>query len=139
MSRATHATTMPAMAARPQRVLVGYDGSSGARRALEAAASLVGYGSTLAVVSVAALEGGDHDDEHALEDARLRLRERQLPVTYASRRGDVADELVTAARALGANLLVVGATAENGARRHGLGTVSGDVVRRAPCDVLVVR
>ncbi len=128
---------MPAMAARPQRVLVGYDGSTSAQRALEAAAGLVGYGSTLAVVSVGA--AGADDAEAVLEDARKRLRERQLPVTYVSRRGDAADELLDAAQVLGANILVVGARTQNGSPRRGLGAVSGDVVRRAPCDVLVVR
>jgi nucleotide-binding universal stress UspA family protein len=125
------------MAAQPRRVLVGYDGSSSGQRALEAAAALVGYGSTLAVVSVGAL-GGD-DTEEVLDDARRRLRERRLPVTYLLRRGDAADELVDAVHVLGANLLVVGARTQNGRVRHGLGAVSGDVVRRAPCDVLVVR
>ncbi len=128
---------MRAMPARPQRVLVGYDGSSSAQRALEAAVGLVGYGSTLAVVYVGAR--GDDDSEAALEDARARLQRRQLPVTYVSRRGDAADELVDAVQVLGASLLVVGARTQNGSLRPGLGAVSGDVVRRAPCDVLVVR
>ncbi len=129
--------TLTAMAAQPRRVLVGYDGSSSAQRALEAAAAFVGYGSTLAVVGVGARI--EDDAEAALEDARGRLRGRQLPVTYVSRRGDAADELVDAARTLGASLLVVGARTENGRQRPGLGAVSADVVRRAPCDVLVVR
>ncbi|HET7745210.1 MAG TPA: universal stress protein [Gaiellaceae bacterium] len=125
------------MAARPQRVLVGYDGSSGARRALETAADLVGYGSTLAVVSVG--QDAADDPEAALEDAREQMRDRRLPATYVLRRGDAVGELVDAARVLGANLLVVGATTQNGDRRHGLGAVSVDVVRCAPCAVLVVR
>jgi nucleotide-binding universal stress UspA family protein len=39
------------------------------------------------------------------------------------------------ARAVGADLVVVG---RRGALRRVLGSVSADVVRRAPCDVLVV-
>jgi nucleotide-binding universal stress UspA family protein len=38
--------------ARSRRIMVGYDGSAAGRRALAAAADLVGYGSTLAVVTV---------------------------------------------------------------------------------------
>jgi nucleotide-binding universal stress UspA family protein len=49
------------------------------------------------------------------------------------------DELLTAVEDLGAGLLVVGARTENGHPGAGLGAVSGDVVRRARCDVLVVR
>jgi nucleotide-binding universal stress UspA family protein len=125
------------MAARPKRVLVGYDGSSSGRRALEAAAGLVGYGSTLAVVSVGARSRDDA--EEWLEDARRRLQGRQLPVTYLPRRGDAANELLDAVETVGASLLVVGARTQNGHRGRELGAVSGDVVRRAPCDVLVVR
>ena len=36
----------------PKSIVVGFDGSQGARRALDAAAHLIGYGSTLTVVSV---------------------------------------------------------------------------------------
>ena len=39
------------MAGSPRRIVTGYDGSEGSLRALDAAAELVGYGSTLVVVS----------------------------------------------------------------------------------------
>ena len=42
------------MAPRPRRIMVGYDGSDAATRALDVAADLVGYGSTLEVVAVRA-------------------------------------------------------------------------------------
>ena len=40
------------MAARARKIMVGYDGSDASTRALDVAADLVGYGSTLAVVTV---------------------------------------------------------------------------------------
>ena len=128
--------TIGRMAARSQRVLVGYDGSESAQKALDVAAAFVGYGSTLAVVSVSSR---GEVAELVLGDARRRLLERQLPATYVARFGDPGEELVDAARALGADVVIVGARTQNGHREVGLGPVSGDVVQRAPCDVLVVR
>jgi len=46
------ASILPCMAAQPRRIVVGFDGSDAAWRALDVAAGLTGYGSTLAVVSV---------------------------------------------------------------------------------------
>jgi nucleotide-binding universal stress UspA family protein len=123
------------MALRPQRILVGYDGSETAQRALDAAADLAGYGSTLAVVSVA--DGKTADG--ALDDARERLLRRQVTALYVSRRGDPADELVDVSRELESDLIVVGRRAQNGLHGPVPGSVSSQVVRQAQCDVLVVR
>jgi nucleotide-binding universal stress UspA family protein len=125
------------MATQPKRVLVCYDGSEAAEKALDAAARLIGYGSTLAVASVAPL--GADTAQARLDEARERLLERHVPATYLPLHGDAADELVDAAQVLGADMLVVGARTQNGHVELGLGPVSGDVVQRAPCDVLVVK
>jgi nucleotide-binding universal stress UspA family protein len=124
------------MAARPRRVLVGYDGSESAQRALEAAAALIGYGSTLAVASVAS---PGEPAKAALDEARERLLERHVPASYVLLHGEAADELLGAAEGMQADLIVVGGKTANGKLGAGLGRVSGDVVQRAPCDVLVVR
>ena len=127
---------MSCMGSKPQRVLLGYDGSNGAQRALEVAAALIGYGSTLSVVTVANTAGSA---EEALREARERLLERHVSATYVPLYGDAADELVDAAQVLRADLVIVGARTQNGHLELGLGPVSGDVVERAPCDVLVVK
>ena len=103
--------------------MVGYDGSEPARRALDAAAELIGYGSTLAVV---ALRNGTAD---LAEDARTRLLRRQVPAHYVRCLGDPGESLVQAAREFGVDLLVVG---DDEALRAA-------AVTYAPCDVLVVR
>lgn len=121
------------MAARPRRILVGYDGSAAADRALDAAADLAGYGSTLAVVTVqnGELEGA------VTARARDQLQRRHVEARYLEPSGEPAEQLVDAARELDVDLVVVG-------RRDRkpllglLGSVSWKVVRRAPCDVLVV-
>ena len=111
--------------------MVGYDGSDSAARALDVAADLAGYGSTLAVVTVRT----DDSDDSVAADARKQLQQRLVQAGYHEISGEPAKQLLQKARELGADLLVVG-------RRNGsplLGSVSSKVVRRAGCDVLVVR
>src|SRR5688572_20920410 len=122
------------MAARPRRIMVGYDGSDASRRALEAAADLAGYGSTLSVVTVTNGDVGSW----VTGEARARLLSRHVEARYHETRGEPADQLVEKATELGADLVVVGRRNRNPLRAL-LGSVSSRVVRRAPCDVLVVR
>ena len=111
--------------------MVGYDGSEAATRALDVAADLVGYGSTLAVVTVSTNES----DHWMAATAREQLQGRLVEAGYHETSGEPAKQLVKKAHELRADLLVIG-------RRDSsplLGSVSSKVVRRAGCDVLVVR
>ncbi len=126
---------MPCMAAQPRRIVVGYDGSPAARRALDTAAQLTGYGSMLTVVAVAT-EAGAGDS--ALAEAHDRLLRRHVEARYVQAVGDPADELVAAARELEADLVVVGRPNAGGSRDAEGGSLNAAVLRRAPCDVLVV-
>jgi nucleotide-binding universal stress UspA family protein len=125
------------MVARSKNVLVCYSGSEAARRALDAAVGQMGYGSLLTVASVA--DGQERATNVVLSEARERLLQQHLTATYLPLVGDPADELLETAAALDADLVVIGAHARNGAPASQLGLVSAEVVRRAPCDVLVVR
>jgi len=125
------------MAAQARRILVGFDGSEAARRALDIAAHLTGYGSNLAVVSVA--RDGESGTDGLLTQAHERLLGQQVTATYLQRVGEPADELVEAARELGADLVIVGRCGARARRQSVPGSVSAKVVRGAPCDVLVVR
>lgn len=120
------------MAARPRQILVGFDGSESSRRALDTAADLVGYGSNLAVVHVRR-EGATSSPIDLARDVLLR---RQLTARYLERCGQPEKEIVVVAEAIGADLIVVG---RRNVLKRVLGSVSSSVVRRAPCDVLVVR
>jgi len=122
------------MAAHARRIVVGFDGSDAAGRALAAAADLVGYGSTLAVVTV----HNGAPDRRAAAAAREQLQRRHVEARYHETYGEPAEQLVEKAQELEADLLVVGRRSRSPLRAL-LGSVSSKVVRRAPCDVLVVR
>lgn len=122
------------MAAQPRKIVVGFDGSDAAARALDVAADLTGYGSTLAVVSVRTRDG----DVGLAERAREQLLQRHVHARFHEPAGEAAEQLVAKAHELNADLLVVGRRSRNPLRAL-LGSVSAKVVRRAPCDVLVVR
>lgn len=124
------------MSAQPRNIVVGYDGSDASRRALDAAADLAGYGSRLAVVSVAPHPVSENGGP--LADARERLLRRHVEARYLEPFGEPAEALVATARELEADLVVVGRR-KSSLQRLVLGSVSAKVVRRAPCDVLVVR
>jgi nucleotide-binding universal stress UspA family protein len=125
------------MAARARRIVVGFDGSDAAWRALDVAAQLTGYGSTLAVVSVA--REGNGSARALLDAAHEHLLQRQVTATYVDKVGGAAEELVSAARELEADLVVVGRRGETSEGAPLPGSVSAEVVRDAACDVLVIR
>ena len=120
-----------------RRILVGFDGSDASWRALDVAAGMIGYGSTLAVVSVA--RDGNGSVHVLFEKARERLLGHQVTATYIEKVGTPAVELVAAARELDMDLVVVGRRSGGGSDEPLPGSVSADVVRDAPCDVLVIR
>ena len=99
--------------------MVGYDGSDASTRALDVAADLLGYGSTLAVVA----------------HAREQLQRRLVQAGYHETTGEPADQLVEKALELDVDLVVIG----RGNGRPVLGSVSANVVSCAEFDVLVVR
>lgn len=132
-------------------IVVGYDGSECARRALERAAELCANGATLHVVAAAEImhqvKGsmgavdpiGAEESEHALKEAGAMLRERGIAAKLIEARGDPAKMLVREAETADAELIVVGTHGRGLAGRSLLGSVSTSVVQKAPCDVLVVR
>jgi nucleotide-binding universal stress UspA family protein len=124
------------MAAQPKRIVVGFDGTEGAYKALDAASQLMGYGSTMTVVRVRS--EGAQDERDPLDTARDLLIDRLITARYEQRVGDPADEIVGVARDLDADVIVVGRRGPRERNGAGPGSVSADVVRRAGCDVLVV-
>jgi nucleotide-binding universal stress UspA family protein len=134
-----------------RRIVVGFDGSEHARKALERAAELKGDETSLAVVVAAdvtkPLAGGTNpidpaDEEErstGLAEARKFLGERGIEASYVKGTGNAADVILEEAEESGADLIIIGTRGHNVAKRLLLGSVSTNVVHHAPCDVLVVR
>jgi nucleotide-binding universal stress UspA family protein len=133
-------------------VIVGFDGSEHAQRALERAASIVDDGGSLVVVSAARLSTLTRDIGtsavdpieaeaacEALEKAKALLKGRGGNIRFVESHGDPAESLVRQAEEDKADLIVVGTRGLNFAQRALLGSVSTKVVHHAPCDVLIVR
>jgi nucleotide-binding universal stress UspA family protein len=130
-------------------IVIGFDESEPATRALERAAELAeAFSAKLVVTSVAPVLVGrsgpvdvvdspeDHREE--LRHAAALLAERGLEAEYDLALADPADHIVRLAQERKADLIVVG-TREVGLIERLLGmSVSDKVERKAHCDVLVV-
>jgi nucleotide-binding universal stress UspA family protein len=143
-------------------ILVGYDGTSPAERALTRAAELAqAFDSKVVVVSVSAPEpvatnGGAFGlmpyypatDVAARTDEALWQQHRErvqalfagfdVPVEFAGVSGQPAEEIVEVADEHRVDLIVVGTREPGFLERLLGGSVSQGVARRAHCDVLIV-
>jgi nucleotide-binding universal stress UspA family protein len=133
-------------------IVVGYDETEAARRALERAVELAeAFGAKLVVTSVAPIlvggprsagptdptdRLGDHLQE--LVHARDYVQEHALEADYVPAVGQPAQTIVHLAEERGADLIVVGTREPNILERLLGQSVSGSVSRRARCDVLIV-
>jgi nucleotide-binding universal stress UspA family protein len=133
-------------------VVVGYDGSPPAERALERAATLVATRGRVVVVTATPslgpprlvsepiLDGPPSDERSALLDrSRALLHQRGAEAVLVATDADPAEALIQAARNEGAELILVGQTGSGYVTRALLGSTAQNVLRHAPCDVLVVR
>lgn len=133
-------------------VVVGYDGSPPSERALERAAALVGRGGDVVVVtarprlaaqgfvSEPILDAPPADERRALlERSRKLLDARGVGAKLVAADADPAEALVQAAREQDAEMILVGNQGTGYVTRALLGSTAENVLRHAPCDVLVVR
>ena len=149
-------------------IIVGYDGTAPAERALQRAAEFArAFAAQVVVVSVAApqpvaevgaagafgllpyytypaaeLGRPAERDEELWEQHRERVQAllsgAGLEVEFAGMAGEPAEELLRAAEERQADLIVVGTREPGFLERLLGGSVSQDVARRAHCDVLIV-
>ena len=137
-------------------IVVGTDGSKTADRALTRAFELARLtGARLHVVSAyapapARVSGGapaseaaewsvgpDFEVDAVLDRAGGRARSEGVEIKAHSPKGDPADAILSVAKEIDADLIVLGSRGMQGARRV-LGSVPNKVSHRAPCDVLIV-
>src|SRR3954471_10566469 len=103
-------------------IVVGYDGSPAAERALDRVAELAGDRARVVLVT-----------------ATTQIESRGVVPQAVAADGEPAEALVQAARDTDAQMIVVGSTGSGYVARALLGSTAESLVRRAPCDVLVVR
>lgn len=144
-------------------IVVGYDGSDEAGRALDRAVEYAkAFGAKLAVVAVGELPayvppyGADpiagspptfEDPAVSLVDpeaiaegvlAGAKAHVGDVPTDYLTRIGSPDDALIAVAEERDAGMIVVGTRHLGFLGRLLEGSVSQDLVKRAPCDVLIV-
>ena len=139
-----------------ERIVVGTDGSETATKALKSAATLAAQsGAELHIVSGyhskalrvtgkgSNVEGWmvSSVDQVAgiLNDAADIARGEKVKVTTHNEEGDPAKALVTIAKQVEADLVVVGNRGMKGVKRFVLGSVPNDVAHKAPCAVLILK
>ena len=140
-----------------ERILVGYDGSDNARRALSRAIELAKQSKAeLRIVVVAdtmsyaaTASGGMYkkfneqtkaNAENLASAALDAAKGSGIRDVYASdEEGQPADMILTLATEYKVNLIVVGRRGMRGLERFLMGSVSTAVINHAKCDVLVVR
>ena len=146
------------MAVFPSKVLLAIDGSVQAEMATRVAIELAdATGSELHLVHVGVVPnclgngpGTMGYDGMLYEQIEREAREVLRKLTWRAkitggtvaaahlRLGGVAEEVVGLAEEIGAGVIVMGSRGRGGLRRALMGSVSGSVVRHAPCPVLVV-
>lgn len=137
-----------------QRILVGFDGSEGSRRALQTALTLAKGSARVMLVSVEEhiprlpstidevqdeKEADDRYFAQAHADARRIAAEQGVPIQVMTVVGHAAKALVEVAQRERADLLVMGHSGRSSVWGNFLGTTADKVIRHAPCSVLVVR
>jgi nucleotide-binding universal stress UspA family protein len=131
------------------RLLLAYDGSDPARRALERVADLAGLADvTILTVlpttftSLGPVPPPAEDVDKArgrLGDATELLQSRGVRARGEEALGDPARQILEETRRRDVDLVVVGSHGKRFAERILVGSVSSKVVAHARCDVLVVR
>ena len=137
----------------PENILVGIDFSEGAERALDFAVGLSkplgarvhvvnAIGAVLPELAVALtdqmIESVRRGNQAALDGLVLPRRALTQIGQVVVEPGDPRDAIPHVAKAVKADLIVLGTHGRRGISRMLLGSVAEDVLRRAPCPVLVV-
>lgn len=143
------------------RIVVGTDGSSDAVRALKIAGQMASIAPRAEVHVVTAYEPmspselnrldqqlpaefhdqltGDFVARPVVEEADAILTARGLSHTVHEVQGSPADAILTRAKEVSADLIVVGSRGEGAIDRLRHGSTSTKVMHEAPCSVLVVK
>lgn len=119
-----------------RRILVGYDGSDRARKAVDRAVEVAGAtGATLTILGV-----GDPDTLRPSLDAAARaFPESGVEIDTQVEGGNPAAVIMAVAERGGYDLVVLGNKGMTGIERFRLGSVPNKVSHHLPCSLLIVR
>ena len=134
-----------------RNIVIAYDGSDGARAALDVAAGLAAVGGAsltlvrsvegrgTAVPGLPATPDSDQVAEarHSLQAAATKL-DPELGASPWVMAGPAGEAVLSVAKEIGADLIVTGSRGRGTVARTLLGSVSSHLVNEGPCDVLVV-
>ncbi len=113
--------------------VVAYDGSTHARKALLAAATIgLDWKMPCNVLVV-----GDAKSEPLIEEAKSYLAAHEVKATYTLRPGDPSEEIVAFAKESEADLLIMGAYGHTKVRELVVGSVTAYALNHAPCPLLL--
>ena len=138
-----------------KKILLAYDGSEGAQRALTAGIALAQlHGAELWALAVEERlprfsgtidevqeekQFADEQSGKLLEAARAQAKESGVELKTRMRPGHPAQTIVQAAQEGNFDLILVGHSGLSGVWAKFLGTTAEKVSRHAPCSVLIVR
>jgi nucleotide-binding universal stress UspA family protein len=138
----------------PKKILVPTDYSDtaehGTRYAFELAQAL---GAKVSLLHVYAIPVPPEAGGMASDFVRETQQEAEKQLQYAAAKyqgsgllagtqlvsGDASEAILSTAREIGADLIIIGTHGRSGVRRMLLGSVAETVLRRAPCPVLAIR
>jgi nucleotide-binding universal stress UspA family protein len=131
-----------------KRILIAYDGTDPAKRALETAVELADkFGATVGVVSVVPIRttamGVDPWDDRAvheaeLKDAQAQLRERGIEAEMIEPYGEPASTIEKIAAERDYDTIVIGSRGQGALGRFFGGSVSEHVVTHTAATVIVI-
>lgn len=130
-----------------KRILLAYDGTEAAQRALDATVEMVAkFGANVAVISVVPIrtsivainpwdERKVHED--ALQEAQARLREHGIEAELIVPYGDPAHLIESVAAERGYDTIILGSRGQGALGRFLTGSVSGHVATHSDATVIV--
>ena len=140
-----------------RKMLVGYDGSKNARRALDRAVALAAetgaslrivvavstippvYGTSAPYYPANYAEEVAKEGKNSMDEAIARAKQSVQKASGAVMDGHPAQMILDSAEKEGSDLIVIGRRGISGVERFLLGSVSSSVVNHSKCDVLVVK
>ncbi len=132
------------------KILVGYDGSEGARKAVDRALSMIKEGDEIVLVFVIPhskleefvdFDSGMTEEkaQEALDNVIGPLLEEGINITGIVKEGSVADEIIELGSELECDLIVVGSYGLSKVGTFALGNVAEAVAKKSTRPVLLVR